>query len=75
MCAANSAGSNVEKVLCSKLSQSSMGPNVEGKTVYMNFAIQSHSFASLRSASKDVSNNARTRPLRIAKRLIRVDIA
>ena len=74
-CATNSADSNVEKVLCSKFSQSSMGLGMEGKNVFMNFAIQSYSFALLRSASKDVYNNALSRPFKIAKRSIWVDMA
>ena len=39
-------------MLCSKLSQSSMGPDIKGKNVYGKFPIPSHKLASLRSASK-----------------------
>ena len=39
-------------MLCSKLSQSSMGPDIKGKSVYGKFPIPSHKLASLRSASK-----------------------
>ena len=40
-------------MLCSKLSQSSMGPDIKGKNVYGKFLIPSHKLASLRSASKN----------------------
>ena len=40
-------------MLCSKLSQSSMGPDIKGKNVYGKFPIPSHKLASLRSASKN----------------------
>ena len=44
-------------MLCSKLSQSSMGPDIKGKNICGKFPIPSHKLASLRSASKNEKSN------------------